>query len=323
MENLKTSSHGLTYHLRKKFLSGSKHYIWDDPYLFKSCPDGIIRRCMFGKELHAILEHCHMRPPGGHYEADITARKIFKSGFYWLTIFKDAARIRGPKALISDRETHFCNSFLEKALNEYGVTYRLAILYHPQTRGQTENTNRATNGIFKRTVNGNRKEWANKLDDALWAFMTAYKSPIGSTPFRIVYGKACHLPIEMEHKAYWALKNVNLDLDTAEKHRLKIFPGKLKTRWYGPYTINKVFTYETVEVRGSLSKELEFKVSPARCHVVNRYVLWKPSRDFTRPIGPPSGLKGLLHMLNATVIPTKGKRGCSIDSLQEFNYHSK
>ncbi|GJR68479.1 hypothetical protein Tco_0014544 [Tanacetum coccineum] len=59
----------------------------------------------------------------------------------------------------------------------------------------------------------------------------------------------------------------------------------------------------------SLSKELEFKVSSARCHVVNRYVLWKPSRDFTCPLGPPSGLKGLLHMLNATVIPTKGILG--------------
>ncbi|GJZ91902.1 reverse transcriptase domain-containing protein, partial [Tanacetum coccineum] len=213
------NEHLMAVHVRETINDPCKHYIWDDPYLFKSCPDGIIRRCMFGKELHAILEHCHMRPAGGHYEADITARKIFESGFYWLTIFKDAARIRGPKALISDRGTHFCNSLLEKTLNKYGVTYRLATLYHPQTRGQTENTNRATKGIFERTVNGNRKEWADKLDDALWAFRTAYKSPIRSTPFRIVYEKACHLPIEMEHKAYWALKNVNLDLDTAEKHR--------------------------------------------------------------------------------------------------------
>ncbi|GKD78616.1 reverse transcriptase domain-containing protein, partial [Tanacetum coccineum] len=64
----------------------------------------------------------------------------------------------------------------------------------------------------------NRKEWADKLDDALWAFRTAYESPTGSTPFRIVYGKAYHLPIKIEHKAYWALKNVNLDLDTTRKH---------------------------------------------------------------------------------------------------------
>ncbi|GKB45843.1 reverse transcriptase domain-containing protein [Tanacetum coccineum] len=89
---------------------------------------------------------------------------------------------------------------------KYEVTHRLATLYHPQTNGQTENTNRAIKRILERTVNGIRKEWADKLDDALWAFRTAYKTPIGSTPFRIVYGKACHLPIELEHKAYWALK---------------------------------------------------------------------------------------------------------------------
>ncbi|GKD19259.1 reverse transcriptase domain-containing protein [Tanacetum coccineum] len=74
--------HHLTYYLRKKFLSDVRKYIWDDPYLFKSCPDGIIRRCVFGRELHEIPEHCHMGPTGGHYGADITARKIFESGFY-------------------------------------------------------------------------------------------------------------------------------------------------------------------------------------------------------------------------------------------------
>ncbi|GJT03745.1 putative nucleotidyltransferase, ribonuclease H [Tanacetum coccineum] len=84
--------HGLTYHLRKKFLSDIKHYIWDDPYLFKSCPDGIIRRCVFGKELQEILEHYYTGPTGGHYRADITARKVFESGFYWPTIFRDAIR---------------------------------------------------------------------------------------------------------------------------------------------------------------------------------------------------------------------------------------
>ncbi|GJX89767.1 reverse transcriptase domain-containing protein [Tanacetum coccineum] len=111
-----------------------------------------------------------------------------------------------------------------------------------------------------------RKEWANKLNDALWAIRTAYKSPIGSTPFRIVYGKACHLPIEMEHKAYWALKKERtkrwydakiIDKGFQEEEevlvfnsRLKLFPCKLKTRWYGPYTVSKVFPYGTVEVCG-------------------------------------------------------------------------
>ncbi|GKC65529.1 hypothetical protein Tco_1098127 [Tanacetum coccineum] len=71
----------LTYHLRKKFLSDLRHYIWDEPYLFKSCPNRIVRRCVFGKEIQEILEHFHKGPTEGHYRADITARKIFKSGF--------------------------------------------------------------------------------------------------------------------------------------------------------------------------------------------------------------------------------------------------
>ncbi|GJY39071.1 reverse transcriptase domain-containing protein [Tanacetum coccineum] len=75
----------------EKFLADVKKYIWDNPYLFKSCPDGIVRRCIFGKESHEILKHCHAGPTGGHYGADITARIVFESGFYWPTIFKDSA----------------------------------------------------------------------------------------------------------------------------------------------------------------------------------------------------------------------------------------
>ncbi|GKB42334.1 reverse transcriptase domain-containing protein, partial [Tanacetum coccineum] len=93
------------------------------------------------------------------------------------------SRFGVPKALISDRGTHFCNSLLEKTLKKYRVTYRLATPYHPQTSGQTENTNRAINRILERTVDRNRKEWADKLDDALWAFRTAYKTPIGKHRF--------------------------------------------------------------------------------------------------------------------------------------------
>ncbi|GJV62425.1 reverse transcriptase domain-containing protein [Tanacetum coccineum] len=61
--------------------------------------------------------------------------------------------------------------------------------------------------------------WSDKLDDALWAFRTAYKTPIGCTPYKLVYGKACHLPIELEHKAYWALKHTNFDIKTEGDHR--------------------------------------------------------------------------------------------------------
>ncbi|GJS51399.1 reverse transcriptase domain-containing protein [Tanacetum coccineum] len=128
------------------------------------------------------------------------------------------ARFRVPKALISDRGTHFCNSQLEKALQKYKVTHKLSTAYHPQTNGQTEVTNRAIKHILERSVGYNPKNWSKKLNDALWAFRTAYKTPTGCTPFRLVYGKACHLPVEIEHKAYWALKQCNMDLTAAAKN---------------------------------------------------------------------------------------------------------
>nr|GEW38352.1 reverse transcriptase domain-containing protein [Tanacetum cinerariifolium] len=107
----------------------------------------------------------------------------------------------------------------KKFFKDYGVTHRLATAYHPQTSGQVEVSNRGLKRIVERTVGENRTSWSDKLDDALWAFRTAYKTPIGCTPYKLVYGKSCHLPIELEHRAYWALKHVNFDLKTMGDHR--------------------------------------------------------------------------------------------------------
>ncbi|GJU27981.1 reverse transcriptase domain-containing protein [Tanacetum coccineum] len=102
---------------------------------------------------------------------------------------------------------------------KYGVTHRLSTAYHPKTSGQVEVSNRGLKRILERTIGKNRASWPNKLDDALWAFHTAFKTPIGCTPYKLVYGKACHLPIELEHKAYSALKHCNFDLTTAVDHQ--------------------------------------------------------------------------------------------------------
>ncbi|GJT06962.1 reverse transcriptase domain-containing protein [Tanacetum coccineum] len=157
------------------------------------------------------------------------------------------ARFGAPRAIISDRGTYFCNDQFAKVMLKYEVTHRLSTAYHPQTSGQVE---------------------------------------------------ACHLPIELEHKAYWALKHANFDLETAGDHckvqlnelnelrdhayensliykektkrihdskiknrvfnvgdqvllfnsRLKMFLGKLKSRWFGPFTITQVFPYGTIEL---------------------------------------------------------------------------
>nr|GFC37865.1 reverse transcriptase domain-containing protein [Tanacetum cinerariifolium] len=98
---------------------------------------------------------------------------------------------------------------------KYGVTHRVSIAYHPQTSGQVEVSNRGLKRILERTIGENRASWSDKLDDALWAFRTAYKTPIGCTPYKLMYEKVCQLPIELEHKAYWALKQANFDLTAA------------------------------------------------------------------------------------------------------------
>nr|GEZ46517.1 reverse transcriptase domain-containing protein [Tanacetum cinerariifolium] len=116
------------------------------------------------------------------------------------------------RAIISDRGTHFCNDRFAKVMLKYGVNHRLATVYHPQTCGQVEVSNHGLKRILERIVGENRVSWLDNLDDALWAFRTAFKTPIGFNPYKLVYRKACHLPIELEHKAYWALKHANFDL---------------------------------------------------------------------------------------------------------------
>ncbi|GJY98055.1 reverse transcriptase domain-containing protein [Tanacetum coccineum] len=125
-----------------------------------------------------------------------------------------------PKALISDRGTHFRNKITEKTMKRYGVNHRFSTSYHPQTSGQVENTNRSLKRILEKTVKDNPAIWSRKLNDALWAFRTAYKTPTGTTPYKLIYGKNCHLSFEIEHRAYWALKNCNPDLIAAGEKRM-------------------------------------------------------------------------------------------------------
>nr|GEU97155.1 reverse transcriptase domain-containing protein [Tanacetum cinerariifolium] len=281
---------------KKKFFKDVRHYFWDDPYLFQICVDQIIRQCVHGQEANDILRACHEGPTGGHhgpFPSSRGNRYIIVAVDYlskWVEakalpahdarvvvkILKSiSARFGTPRTIISDRGTHFCNDKFAKR-------------------------------IFERTIGENRALWSEKLKDALWAFRTTYKTPIGCTPYKLVYRKSCHLPIELEHKAYWVLKHVNFDLKTAGDHqklqlnelrdqayknsliykektkklhdskiknrifnvgdrvllfnsRLKIFSGKLKTRWSGPFTITQVFPYGTIEL--SQPEGLNFKVN--------------------------------------------------------------
>nr|GFA30569.1 reverse transcriptase domain-containing protein [Tanacetum cinerariifolium] len=349
---------GMTIQQKQKFFKDTRHYFWDDPYLFNTFLDQIIRHCMAGKEAIDILNACHSGPTRGHYGANYTAKKVFDSCFYWPTIYKDAfelvkrcdscqrqgkisqkdempqnsiqvceifdvwgidfmgpfpsskgnkyilvavnylskwveakalptndarvvvkflkslfSRFGTPKAIIIDRGTHFCNDQFARIMSKL-------------------------KRILERTVGENRALWSDKIKDALWAFRTAFKTSVGCTPYRLVYGKACHLPLKLEHKAFWALKHANFDLKTAGDHRklqlnelselrdqtyensliykertkklhdekiknrifnvgdqvllfnsrLKIFSGKLKSRWSGPFTISEIYPYGTAKL---------------------------------------------------------------------------
>ncbi|GJW73341.1 reverse transcriptase domain-containing protein [Tanacetum coccineum] len=223
---------GMTYQQKNKFLSDLKHYFWEEPYLSKVSSNGMIRRWISGLETRTILGQCHHRPTGRHYGPNVTAKKVLDSRFYWPTIIKEAhALVRlykacqktrniskrdkmplnniqllitfgMPKALISDRGTHLCNKRMEETMKRYEVNHCFSTSYHPQTTSQVENTNIVVKRILKKTVKDNPTIWSRKLDDALWAFCTAYKTPTGTTPYKLIYGKNCHLPFEIEHRAY-------------------------------------------------------------------------------------------------------------------------
>jgi transposase InsO family protein len=105
------------------------------------------------------------------------------------------------RILISDGGTHFTRKNFKKCLSKLGIEHRFSMAYHPQTNGQAEMSNKQLKSILNKTIEKGGNDWSKKLNGAFWAYRTAFKTPIGVTPYQFVYGKACHLPVELEHKA--------------------------------------------------------------------------------------------------------------------------
>ncbi|GKA98450.1 reverse transcriptase domain-containing protein [Tanacetum coccineum] len=232
---------GMSTQQKNKFFKDVKHYFWDDPFLFKTCADQVIRRCVSGQEA-------------------VTSTQL-------------AIPIGTARAIISDRGTHFCNDKFAKVMSKYRVTHSLDTAYQPQMSGQVEVSNRGLKRILERTVRENRASWSDRLDDALWAFHTAYKTPIGCTPYNELRDQAYEnsLIYKERTKKLHDSKIKNRIFNVGDQvllfnSRLKIFSGKLKTRWSGPFTITEVFPYGTAKI--SHTNESNFKVN---CHRLKHY----------------------------------------------------
>nr|GEZ03208.1 reverse transcriptase [Tanacetum cinerariifolium] len=247
-----------------------------------------------GKEAIDILNACHSGPIGGHYGASYTAKKVFDSGIDFMGPFPSSkgnkyilvvvdylskwveakalptndarvvvrflnslfSRFGTPKAIISDRGTQFCNDQFSRVMAKYRVTHRLSTGYHPQTSGKVEVTNRGLKRILKRTVGENRASWSDKLEDALWAFRTAYENSLIYKELT----KKLH-----DDKIKNCIFNVG-DQVLLFNSRLNIFSGKLKSRWSGPFTISEIYPYGTAKLIHP--DGCNFKVN---CHRLKHY----------------------------------------------------
>ncbi|XP_021724274.1 uncharacterized protein LOC110691627 [Chenopodium quinoa] len=200
---------------RRRLKYEAKRYIWDDPILLKRGVDDVNGWEIFlGGEMpqNPILE----LEVFDVWAIDFICPFISSHGNKYILVTVDYVS-KWAEAVASPTND---SKVVVNLFKRYGVSHKRGLAYHPQTSGQAEITNRELKVILDNMIARTRKDWSSKLIDSLWAYRTAFKTPIGTTSYKLVYGKNCHLPIEMEHQTHWAIKQINFDLHSTGEQRL-------------------------------------------------------------------------------------------------------